>query len=277
MKTIEIMNLILKKANELNLNINTDISVLNNEIDPVQPMIEIDIETKQHKYFAFYFAMYEANINYSSGFLVNDMNDLTAKNLFDSNSGIFTEYNLIDQFNMIELTGSVKCCDVTEEFIDDILDYITKDSELSNHLNSIVSGAEFDKEYDHTNLLLKKLYQTKLDVTVELNAYEEDSETFTIQINVKPKYFDDFAIFYNIFDEKINYSSIFLCHDKLQHTKEIFEKDKGIFQECIDEMEEKEVHLFGSVLVEQVNEEFVDKIAEYLLLDHELTKYLSNK
>ena len=47
-----------------------------------------------------------------------------------------------------------------------------------------------------TNLLFKKLYNSKLDVDVELSIDDAATSAVQIQINVKPKYFNDFAIFY---------------------------------------------------------------------------------
>ena len=56
-----------------------------------------------------------------------------------------------------------------------------------------------------TNFLLKKLYQSNLEVELDLSLDETVSNAVQIQINVKPKFFKDFAIFYGTKDTIINF------------------------------------------------------------------------
>ena len=46
-----------------------------------------------------------------------------------------------------------------------------------------------------TNVILKRLYQSDLEVDLDLRLDETVANAVQIQINVKPKYFNDLAIF----------------------------------------------------------------------------------
>ena len=138
-----------------------------------------------------------------------------------------------------------------------------------------------------TNVLLKKLYKSNLDVELDLGLDSTVANAVQIQIDVKPKYFNDFAIFYGTKDEKINYSSIFEVEDLDEGAAEnIFNNDKGIFKYFIFEEESNLVHLFGEIELEDLydifeppllNDSVFDEIINYLQEEHEITNYLKNK
>ena len=114
-----------------------------------------------------------------------------------------------------------------------------------------------------TNLLLKKLYQSNLDVELELDIDEIVCDAVEVQIKVKPKYFNDFYIFYVTKDMKVNFSSI--------------------FDEFIYDDEDGFIHLFGEIEVEQLytydkyllDDYVIEEIIKYLQEEHELTNYLN--
>lgn len=138
-----------------------------------------------------------------------------------------------------------------------------------------------------TNVLLKKLYKSNLDVELDLGLDSTVANAVQIQIDVKPKYFNDFAIFYGTKDEKINYSSIFEVEDLDEGEAEnIFNNDKGIFKYFIFEEESNLVHLFGEIELEDLydifeppllNDSVFDEIINYLQEEHEITNYLKTK
>lgn len=125
-----------------------------------------------------------------------------------------------------------------------------------------------------TNLLFKKLYNSKLDVDVELSIDDTANNAVQIQINVKPKYFNDFAIFYGTKDRVINFSSIFEV-DNIDHLRaqNLFDKKDHIFSNLIKE-DNNTIHLFKEILVEDFKEEIIDEIIEFLNKDSEITNYL---
>lgn len=137
-----------------------------------------------------------------------------------------------------------------------------------------------------TNVLLKKLYQSDLKVEIDLSLDDTIANAVQIQINVKPKYFDDFAIFYGTKDKAINFSSIFVVNDKNDlKIQQLFNKDRGIYESLIVEKEDDLVHLYGIVEIEdivendeelKINDSFIDNILEYLSEEHELTNYLNS-
>ena len=135
-----------------------------------------------------------------------------------------------------------------------------------------------------TNLLLKKLYQSNLDVELELDIDEIVSDSVQVQINVKPKYFNDFSIFYGTKDTKINFSSIFeVGNNNVVKAEELFKENKGIFDDFIYDDEDEFIHLFGEMEVEQfytydkyrLDDYVIEEIIKYLQEEHELTNYLN--
>ena len=131
--------------------------------------------------------------------------------------------------------------------------------------------------HNFTNLLLRKFYQSNLDVDVELSLDDSKENAVQIQINVKPKHFNDFAIFYGTKDNKINFSSIFetnVIEDG--NLYKLFKEEASIFNEIIQSDDLSELHLFSEISLEDVDEELVDNIIEYLESEHELIKYLNS-
>ena len=138
-----------------------------------------------------------------------------------------------------------------------------------------------------TNVLLKKLYKSNLDVELDLDLDSTVANAVQVQINVKPKYFNDFAFFYGTKDKKINYSSFFEVEDLDEgEAKNLFNNDKGIFQFFIVEEESNFVHLYGEIELEDLydifeppllNDSVFDEIINYLQEEHEITNYLKNK
>ena len=138
-----------------------------------------------------------------------------------------------------------------------------------------------------TNVLLKKLYNSELEVDLDLSLDDTVANAVQVQIDVKPKYFNDFAIFYGTKDSKINYSSIFEVEDLDEgEAEKIFDKDKGIFEYFICEEGSNLVHLFGEIELEDLYDIFeppllddsiFDEIINYLQEEHEITNYLKNK
>jgi hypothetical protein len=128
-----------------------------------------------------------------------------------------------------------------------------------------------------TNLLLRKFFQSNLDVDVELSLDDSKENAVQIQINVKPKHFNDFAIFYGTKDNKINFSSIFetnVIED--ENLYRLFKEEDSIFNEIIQSDDLSELHLFSQIPLENINEEFIDNIIDYLKTEHKLINYLNS-
>ena len=277
MNTMQITNLILRKAYEKDITVETHFSVFNNGMDPAQPMIQLNLKTKYFKDFAFYYALYDRYFNYSATFIVDDNKDIKAKRLFNLDKGIFNEYSTNDEYSIIELVNEIDVESINEEDIDNIFEYITSEHELINHLNDINNGKEFVLEGDETTtLLLKKLYNSGLDVELELDIDDSADDAVQVQINVKPKYFRDFAIFYGTKDNKLNFSSIFEVDNKNDFkVKELFDKDNGIFKSFIVDEDDEKIHLYTEISFKDLNDKFIDEIIKYLSEEHELINYLN--
>ena len=136
-----------------------------------------------------------------------------------------------------------------------------------------------------TNLLLKKLYQSNLEVELELSIDETVCNAVQVQINIKPKYFNDFSIFYGTKDTMIYFSSIFdVGNNNVVKAEELFKENSGIFDDFIYDDEDEFIHLFGEVELdkfyildeETLNEYVIDDIIDYLEEEHELTNYLNS-
>ena len=277
MNTMQITNLILKKAYEKDLTVETHFSFFNNGMDPVQPMIQLNLKTKYFKDFAFYYTLYDRYFNYSATFIVDDNKDIKAKRLFNLDKGIFNEYSTNDDYSIIELVNEIDVESINEEDIDNIFEYITSEHELINYLNDINNGKELILEGDeNTDLLLKKLYKSGLDIELELDIDDSVDDAVQVQINVKPKYFMDFAIFYGTKDNKLNFSSIFEVDNKNDFkAKELFDKDNGIFKSFIVDEDDEKIHLYTEISFKDLNDKFIDEIIKYLSEEHELINYLN--
>lgn len=277
MNTMQITNLILRKAYEKDITVETHFSVFNNGMDPAQPMIQLNLKTKYFKDFAFYYTLYDRYFNYSATFIVDDNKDIKAKRLFNLDKGIFNEYSTNDDYSIIELVNEIDVESINEEDIDNIFEYITSEHELINHLNDINNGKEFVLEGDETtDLLLKKLYKSGLDIELDLDIDDSADDAVQVQINVKPKYFRDFAIFYGTKDNKLNFSSIFEVDNKNDFkAKELFDKDNGIFKSFIVDEDDEKIHLYTEISFKDLNDKFIDEIIKYLSEEHELINYLN--
>ena len=277
MNTMQITNLILKKAYEKDITVETHFSVFNNGIDPVQPMIQLNLKTKYFKDFAFYYTLYDRYFNYSATFIVDDNKDIKAKRLFNLDKGIFNEYSTNDDYSIIELVNEIDVESINEEDIDNIFEYITSEHELINYLNDINNGKELILEGDETtDLLLKKLYKSGLDIELNLDIDDSIDDAVQVQIDVKPKYFRDFAIFYGTKDNKLNFSSIFEVDNKNDFkAKELFDKDNGIFKSFIVDEDDEKIHLYTEISFKDLNDKFIDEIIKYLSEEHELINYLN--
>ena len=127
-----------------------------------------------------------------------------------------------------------------------------------------------------TNLLLRRLYQSDLEVDLDLRLDETVANAVQIQINVKPKYFNDFAIFYGTKDKVINFSSIFEVKDKNDsYALELFNKDKGIYNYYILDDEDERIHLNTEIELKYLDDKLIEDIIKYLSEEHELTNYLN--
>ena len=277
MNTMQITNLILKKAYEKDITVETHFSVFNNGIDPVQPMIQLNLKTKYFKDFAFYYTLYDRYFNYSATFIVDDNKDIKAKRLFNLDKGISNEYSTNDDYSIIELVNEIDVESINEEDIDNIFEYITSEHELINYLNDINNGKELILEGDETtDLLLKKLYKSGLDIELNLDIDDSIDDAVQVQIDVKPKYFRDFAIFYGTKDNKLNFSSIFEVDNKNDFkAKELFDKDNGIFKSFIVDEDDEKIHLYTEISFKDLNDKFIDEIIKYLSEEHELINYLN--
>ena len=137
-----------------------------------------------------------------------------------------------------------------------------------------------------TNILLKRLYQSGLEVKIDLSLDNIVDDAVQIQMNIKPKYFKDFSIFYGTKDKMINFSSIFEIKDKCDlEIQKLFDKDNGIYKSLIIDEEDEMVHLYGFVGIDDIvnddgeiiiNDLFIYEIIEYLSEEHELTNYLNS-
>lgn len=276
MTKMEVTKFIIKKAYEFGFEVDANFSVFNNGDDPIQPMIQINLKSEKYKDFAFFYAMYDFALNYSCCFLVYDNKDSKALELFEENPGIFGEYNLNDDYNMIELFNALEFDAVTEEDICKIFEYLTQENELNTYLNAISNGKEFNREKDVvTNEIFKQLYQMGLDFELLLEIEEENLESVLIQINVLCDNINSFAFFYGTLDNEINYSSIFEvndCHD--ENVLDLFNKNKGIFQDLLVESETNTIHLYSKIDKEEVTEEVIQNILKYLTEEHEVIEYI---
>ena len=98
-----------------------------------------------------------------------------------------------------------------------------------------------------------------------------------LQLDVTPKFFEDFAIFYGTLDDSINYCSIFEVKDsKDENIGEIFNNDKHIFKDLIPSHDYNEIHLYSNIKKNAVNDDLINKIIDYLNNDHALIKYLNS-
>ena len=98
-----------------------------------------------------------------------------------------------------------------------------------------------------------ELYQMGLDFELLLEVEEENLESVLIQINVLCDNINSFAFFYGTLDNEINYSSIFEvndCHD--ENVLDLFNKNKGIFQDLLVESETNTIHLYSKIDKEEV-------------------------
>lgn len=136
-----------------------------------------------------------------------------------------------------------------------------------------------------TNVILKRLYQSDLEVVLDLRLDETVANAVQIQINVKPKYFNDFAIFYGTKDTIINFASIFEVKDKNDlNIQKLFDKDCGIYESLIIDEDDEMVHLYGFIELDDIvyvdeeyliDDSFIFEIINYLSEEHELTNYLN--
>ena len=140
---------------------------------------------------------------------------------------------------------------------------------------------------DVTNLLLKRLYKSNLEVELELSVDETVSNAVQVQINVKPKHFKDFAIFYGTKDTIINVSSIFEINNiNVVEAERLFNENSGPFTCFIYDDEDNFIHLYGDIELDRfyledvaeeiINDYVIDDIINYLEEQHELTDYLNN-
>lgn len=130
---------------------------------------------------------------------------------------------------------------------------------------------------EFTNLLLKKLYKSDLEVEIKLDIDDSCKYGVQIQINVKPKYFNKFTIVYGNKDEAINYYSIFenpnIDYIKV---KEIFDKNDHIFSDLIYGRENNIVYLFRNIPINELREEHIEQIVTFLMSKHKLIESLNN-
>ena len=75
----------------------------------------------------------------------------------------------------------------------------------------------------------------------------------------------------------INFSSIFetnVIED--ENLYRLFKEEDSIFNEIIQSDDLSQLHLFSEISLEDVDEELVDNIIEYLESEHEFIKYLNS-
>lgn len=282
MSNTKLMNLLLNKLynSNLDLEVYTSFSLYNDNNTSI-PMIQINLVTKYLTDFAIYFSLNEDYFNYSSAFYVNDVNDTNLNNILSKEISksahcIFKDYSFVND-KIIELSNSL-CIDiVTEDTIDNILKYITSSNKLIEYLNSIKIN-DFGIDYDPvTNNILKKFYQSNLNPELTLSIDTSIENAVQIQLNLTPKFFEDFAIFYGTLDNSINYCSIFEVKDsKDENIGEIFNNDKHIFKDLIPSHDYNEIHLYSNIKKNAVNDDLINKIIDYLNNDHPLIKYLNS-
>lgn len=129
-----------------------------------------------------------------------------------------------------------------------------------------------------TNLLLKNLYKSDLDVEVKLDVEDSCKSCIQIIINVKPKNFKHFAISYCNKDDAINYYSIFEnCNINEIKINEIFDNQDHIFTDLIYGKENKTVYLFGNIPMNEFREDHIKQIITFLQNKHKLIEYLTVK
>ena len=127
-----------------------------------------------------------------------------------------------------------------------------------------------------TNLVLKKGYEKGLYPELLLgidDSHEEPSPQ--VQINIENDVYDYFALFYGLKDDSINYSCIFEIESKdnlekkmltnlSKDLKEVFEQDKGIFDDLIVSDDGNTIDLYKKIKKEELTEEVVDEILDFL-------------
>lgn len=136
---------------------------------------------------------------------------------------------------------------------------------------------------EFTNLFLKKVYTSGLDIDLDIRIDDTLEEpTPQIQIDIKNDLYKSFAVFYGLKDSKINYSSIFelkdeyidddfeVTHSKYRELKTIFNEDKGIFCDLILEDNDYLLHLLGEVDIDNLTEEIIDEICDFLVNNQEI-------
>ena len=136
---------------------------------------------------------------------------------------------------------------------------------------------------EFTNQFLKKVYTSGLDIDLDIRIDDTLEEpTPQIQIDIKNDLYKSFAVFYGLKDSKINYSSIFelkdeyidddfeVTHSKYRELKTIFNEDKGIFCDLILEDNNYLLHLFGEIDIDNLTEEIIDEICDFLVNNQEI-------
>lgn len=137
-----------------------------------------------------------------------------------------------------------------------------------------------------TNVILKRLYQSDLEVDLDLSLDDTVANAVQVQINVKPKYFNDFVIFYGTKDTIISFSSVFEVKDKNDLNIELlFDEDSGIYESLIIDDVDEMIHLYGEIELDDIvnvdeehliDDTFIFEIINYLSEEHELTNYLNS-
>ena len=136
-----------------------------------------------------------------------------------------------------------------------------------------------------TNVILKRLYQSDLEVDLDLSLDGNVANAVQVQIDIKPKYFNNFSIFYGTKDTTIYFNSSFEVKDKNDLNIELlFNKDCGIYESLIIDEDDEMVHLYGFIELDDIvyvdeehliDDSFIFEIINYLSEEHELTNYLN--
>ncbi len=109
-------------------------------------------------------------------------------------------------------------------------------------------------------------YQNK-DVRIE-KFLDVNNGNLCLQIDLNRKYVKQFAFFYYLTDDVINYSFIMEKNDSFyQNAEEIKEEFKDIFQSLIKEDDSSTLHLYSEVNINKFDEKLLDRIYEFVSIE----------
>ena len=134
----------------------------------------------------------------------------------------------------------------------------------------------YTKNLNITNGILAHYYNSGRLPTLDVSLYDDKNNGIVPQIQIEVDYFlfRNFAFFYDLKEETINFSSIVeldnpISLEAFRVLKNVFEKEEGPFQSLLasdDELEEGEItelNFFSRVNVKDFNKEYLTDFSPF--------------